>query len=1233
VKLRPDEGLTVLMMFGYSFLAMTAYNIVQPIVRSRFITALGSENMPYVLLVSVFIVGVIMQGYSRLGSLLPGRWVIPFTQLLMVGLLVAFWVLAGLDNQWVEVAFYLFGQIYAVLLISQFWTLANLIYDARAAKRLFGFIGAGSSLGGIMGGAITTFAVDFVGNRNLLLVSAAILALCAGLVIGILGRVRGVELAGIEDAGREKGVGWFEALRMLRESRHLQITAVVIAFTSIGAGFIDQQLNMAIELFKGRAATDSMTSALGQVQVYTSAIGFVIQLFLTSRIHRFLGVGFALMILPISLGGTATLILLNAVLWTPMFARVVDKSIRYTVDKTTREVLFLPLSADVKQKAKPFVDVTLDRVGRAASAFLLLVLIKPWGFGLSGAQWNQISWASLVTMVVWIGIAIVAKRGYVESFRRSLAEQDVVPADVRVPVADLSTIEALIDELGHSDEQRVIYAIDLLDALDRRHLITPLLLHHESPLVRIRVLDVIQRMDADHAPRFDALVERMLSDERLDVRAAAVGALARIREQSARGLMRTYAADADPRVRLSAAAALANSDDAEDLALAETTMEAVAREGDAGARRDLASILERVRNPQFRRIGIALMSDEDADVARRAIATARTCAADDPLFVPPLISLLRSKALKSEARDALVSLGPDAVGILEHVVGDHEEDPAVRVEIPSVLGRIVDPRSTAAATALLEDQDGGVRFAALVALERLHRVESVAIPPAPLEAAALRESNRYFSTLSLRYNLFDAGGGDRSSLLARALDEKLTRTVDRIYRTLALIYPWRDVDAARWAMSHGDARARAGATEYLDNVLTGALRKHILPVLEEMPLDDKVRRGNVFVRSRLRPAAEALAELVHDDDQVIAAAAIQYVEQEQQWQLADDIEYILEHRDARDWYVFEASSWALAGRRLDGTRRRALWLEPLPAIELANRLRRLPLFTFVPVNDLVRLGAAGRQARYEPGRPVAPGDPSSRTLVFLLDGAVKFDGDGDRRVEAPAAFGVSEALQGHPVRATMRSLEISSTLELPYQTFLSLLGDSTPLVRGLFHVAVPEAGADDTPVHRSARLVRPRDAGGAESVMLLEQLDWFAGATTGDLLAVARRSRMMTVEPGTKLLSETDPPALVLLASADATVERPDGSNATTAAKGDVIGVFSALGNRPSPWRAYAATPGSVLRIESADLLQALGERVDLLQRVYARVVGSDLYFSKAANAVSAAPSKNTDLTPQSAIL
>src|SRR3954470_17297176 len=111
VELRENEAGIAVLMFAYSFLAMTAYNIIQPITRSRFISSLGADNLPYVLLVSVFIVGGIMQGYSRLGGLLPPKWVVPATQAAMMVLLVAFWIGAGWGLTSVDIGFYLFGQI------------------------------------------------------------------------------------------------------------------------------------------------------------------------------------------------------------------------------------------------------------------------------------------------------------------------------------------------------------------------------------------------------------------------------------------------------------------------------------------------------------------------------------------------------------------------------------------------------------------------------------------------------------------------------------------------------------------------------------------------------------------------------------------------------------------------------------------------------------------------------------------------------------------------------------------------------------------------------------------------------------------------------------------------------------------------------------------------------------------------------------------------------------------
>ncbi len=308
-------------MFLYSFLAMTAYNVLKPITRSQFISSLGAENIPYVPLLAALAIGLIMQGYTRAAGLLPPKWVIPTAQGVMAGLLVAFWLAFQTGHWLAAVGFYLFGLIMGILLISQFWTLANEVYDARQAKRLFGFIGAGASLGGIAGSSILTFFVKRIGTNNLLIVSAVILLACAAIVVAVQGRVGRLSLASIASTGEEKGVGGSEALRMLRSSKHLQVIALVIAFGAMGAYLIEQQLNMAAEAFKGRSETDSLSQFLGTVQLYTSIAGFVIQMFLTSRIHRQLGIGFALLILPVSLGTTAAIMLANAVLWAPALAR------------------------------------------------------------------------------------------------------------------------------------------------------------------------------------------------------------------------------------------------------------------------------------------------------------------------------------------------------------------------------------------------------------------------------------------------------------------------------------------------------------------------------------------------------------------------------------------------------------------------------------------------------------------------------------------------------------------------------------------------------------------------------------------------------------------------------------------------------------------------------------------------------------------------------------------------
>ena len=1206
VDLREHETVTATLMFTYSFLAMTAYNIIKPATRSTFISGLGADNLPWVQLVAGILIGFIMQGYSRAIGFVPRRWAIPVTQLACVGLLLALWVPLSVRQEWASVAFYVLGLILGILLISQFWTLANDVYDPRQAKRVFGFIGGGASLGGATGAALTSVFVTRVGTANMVLVSAAVMLLCVGLVVLIVRREQAAGASSV--AVEEEGVGGGEALRMLRESKHLQIIAIVIGCAAMGAAIIEQQLNMAAEANLGQGQTDTITAFLAQVTVYLSLIGFAIQVGLTSRIHRLLGLGFALMILPVSLGVTAVVMLFNGALWAPAMARILDTSLRYTVDKTSREVLFLPLPADIKYRAKPFVDVTMDRFAKAMGALLILVLIKPWGLAF---DWQRLSLASLTLMIVWVFMAVRARREYLSAFRRSIEQHTVAPADIRTTQADLQTIETLVEELAHPDERRVIYAIELLESLEKRHLVTPLLLHHVSPAVRARTLRSLQALRPDLGRKWLPAIERLLTDEDEDVRAGAVRAISVIRGEEAAGLMRPYVDDPNPRVAVTAAVALATSRSTVDQQTAFQVLQRLAkdsREGAAPARREVAKALAHIPDPQFHDLLVPLMYDANLDVARAAIRSAGRIGSESVLFVPALVSLLRNRLLKADARGVLVGYGEAAVESLAYFLRDQDEDLWVRRHLPATLALIPSEATVKILVEALGDRDGFLRFKAVEALSRIRRERpDLAIPVAPIEAMVAAETLRYANALTLHANLFVTGGFPRNTLLARALDEKQSRSRHRIFRLLGLIYPPADIEVARFAMEHGDARARASATEYLDNLLGGELRRKVMLLIEDMPLDERVRRANAQFRTRRRDAEDTLAQLIHDEDQIAAAAAIHLVAERGIWKLGDDVEHALAHRDVRDWYVFEAASWALAARRMAPSERRQRWLEPLPAVELAERLRRIPLFDYVSVDELFRVAGTGRQVRHEPGRVIYQGGLHPETLQFLIDGEVGIEASDDGQLEprsAPAALAFEEMLQGLPVPATARATDVAIALSLTREEFLTLLSDNIELTHGLFKMLLDRRGRGNVmPVMRGdlPPEIKRLAADGLqpiERVLLLQSSPFLQHATGEQLLRLAAIAREVPLTQGTVLFAESESPAIYGLLTGELTVEIP-GQPAATLDEGDIVGLYETLAAVPAGVKVTVSRSGSALRIGREELFDLLADNIDLLQGLF----------------------------------
>ena len=1162
-----------------------------------------------------------MKGYTQLTARLPPKVVVPLTLSAFAALMVGFWLLFQTGQGWVAVGFYLVGQIYALLLISQFWNLANDLFDARQAKRLFGFIGGGASMGGIVGSAALAGLVERVGTNTMLLVSAAVLLPCVPLVSFVIGRSDQVTLSGVVKSGGEKGIGGGEALRMLRESKHLMIISAVIAFGAMGAGLLDQQLSMAVEEASGDDGAAAMTALLAQVQLALSVTSFIIQVWLTSRIHRYLGIGVALLILPIGLGASGVLILLTGALGAAAFGRVLDSALRYSLDKTTREILFLPLPAHLRQPVKPFVDVTVDRAAKAALALLVLVLIQPWGFNLG---WRELSFVTLTMVGIWIYTAVQARRGYLESFRETIEQRGMEPADVRLSVADLSTVETLVEELAHPDDQRVLYAIDVLEALDKRHLVTPLLLHHESAAVRARAVTALRDARRDIAERWVPTIEKMIGDNSPQVRAAAIGTLAGVRNESGAGIARSLLGDHNPRIVATAAVVLAGSDQPSDQSAAQKALASLAADTSENAsviRRDLAGAIRQVGNTRSHDLLIPLLHDSDPDVADEAMRSLRSLGATDFMFAPTLISLLGNRRLKSGARETLVGYGPGVVDILKYFLTDREEDIWVRRHIPATLARIPCQASMDVLIDLVDDPDGFLRFKVVAAVEKLRREHpSLAFAKEPIENATLREGRKYFNRLGLHHNLFVRADLSTDSVLAHALTEKLDRTVDRIYRLLGLLYPWKDIAAARWAIERGDSRARANSLEYLDNVLSTQLRHRVLPSLEDNPVEEKVRRGNVLLKTRPRDVEETLLELINDDDQVVAASAIDLVGQLELWSLSEDVDHVLAHRDPKDWYVFEAASWTLAAQTLSAQRRRERWVEPLPAAALATRLRNLPLFALVGVDEIFRIAGTGHQARHDTGTTLLREGAVPETVHLLLDGQLVASArrGGAREIDPPAALGFEEALDGCLMTETFKTGEPSVSIALSVDQLRTLLSDNTDLVQGLFRTLADRRQADRRQLKPGFVNLKGDDAaelerlGGTltpiQKALALQRISILSKVSGPEMLYLASIARQISLEPGAVLADESGAFGLGILLSGGVALTTADAPEPVAQARaGDSIGVYETLaGEEPGTGlhklQLVVSEPGSALRIERDELFDLLGQRPDMLQQIFAAI-------------------------------
>jgi ATP:ADP antiporter, AAA family len=361
--------LTMFLVLGAYYLLKTAREVFILSEGGAEVKSYSSAGQALLLLVLVPLYGAFA---ARVNRVQLAQWVTLFFVLH-----IALFYLALQAGLHIGIPYFLWVGIFNLMVIAQFWAFANDVYTPDQGKRIFPLIGVGSSLGAWVGSVRAGQLVETMGPPRLLVTAAVLLVVCAFLVRLInraVTREESKEAAARSEEKLERGNGF----AMIFGNRYLLMIALLtlvlnVVNTSGEYLFGRYVVETAHETFgsgpENQAAREQFIgSTYSRLFSTVNLVGFLLQMFVVSRLFAFLGVGRSLFIHPV-VALTGYLLMLRAPsLQVMQWLKVADNSLDYSLGNTTKQALWLPTTREEKYNAKQAVDSFFVRAGDVVQA-------------------------------------------------------------------------------------------------------------------------------------------------------------------------------------------------------------------------------------------------------------------------------------------------------------------------------------------------------------------------------------------------------------------------------------------------------------------------------------------------------------------------------------------------------------------------------------------------------------------------------------------------------------------------------------------------------------------------------------------------------------------------------------------------------------------------------------------------------------------------------------------------
>ncbi len=399
---------------AYFFCVLTCYSILRPL-RDEISAGAGRDELPNLFLYTFLGTLLANPVFAALVTRFPRRKFIPIIYHFFALNLLAFYLLlrflpeerAGQAAQ----VFFVWISVVNMFLVSLFWSFMADIFAWEQSKRLFGFIAIGGSLGAVAGSGITALLAKPIGAVNLFLVSIVFLELAVFAVARLI-RICNVhdELATRPETaeaspileGTDRGGIWTGIQLVFRSPYLFGICLYLLFYTCSSTFFYFEQSSI---LRDAVATRDERTALLARMDFAVNVISIGIQCFLTGRIIKAFGVGFALFSQPLLAMAAFACLGFSPTLAVIVAAQVLLRAANFATAKPAREVLYTVVGREAKYKSKNFIDTFVYRGGDALAARVYEFFEKRLALNLS-----QLAFVGIPITIGWVIVGLLLGR-------------------------------------------------------------------------------------------------------------------------------------------------------------------------------------------------------------------------------------------------------------------------------------------------------------------------------------------------------------------------------------------------------------------------------------------------------------------------------------------------------------------------------------------------------------------------------------------------------------------------------------------------------------------------------------------------------------------------------------------------------------------------------------------------------------------------------------------------------